>query len=48
VESSSTLKEVTVNRPDIIIKNENEKIWTLIYVAVPSYRNFVQKEAKKS
>jgi len=47
VESSSTLKEVIANRPDTIIKNKKEKTCTLIDVAIPADRNFVQKEAKK-
>jgi len=47
VESSSTHKEVTANRPDIIIKNNKEKTFTLIGVAIPADRNVVQKEAEK-
>jgi len=39
--------EVTANRPDIIIKNKKEKIFTLIDVAIPADRNVVQKEAEK-
>ena len=42
-----TDREVTANRPDIIIKNNKEKICTLIDVAIPADRNFVQKEAEK-
>jgi hypothetical protein len=42
-----TDREVTANRPDIIIKNKKEKICTLIDVAIPADRNFVQKEAEK-
>ena len=42
-----TDREVTANRPDIIIKNKNEKICTLIDVAIPADRNVVQKEAEK-
>jgi len=34
-----TDREVTVNRPDIIIKNKKEKICTLIDVATPADRN---------
>ena len=41
-------KEVTANRPDIIIKNNNEKTYTLIDVAIPADRNVVQKEAEKN
>ena len=37
-----TDREVTANRPDIIIKKE-----TLIDVAIPADRNVVQKEAEK-
>ena len=42
-----TEKEVTANRPDIIIKNKKEKTCTLIDVAIPADRNVVQKEAEK-
>ena len=42
-----TDREVTANRPDIIIKKEKEKIRTLIDVAIPADRNVVQKEAEK-
>jgi len=42
-----TDREVTANRPDIIIKNKNKKICTLIDVAIPADRNIVQKEAEK-
>jgi len=40
-------REVTANRPDIIIKNKKEKTCTLIDVAIPADRNVVQKEAVK-
>ena len=43
-----TDKEVTANRPDIIIKNKKEKTCTLIDVAIPADRNVVQKEVEKS
>jgi len=42
-----TDREVTANRPDIIIKHEKEKTCTLIDVATPADRNVVQKEAEK-
>jgi len=42
-----TDREVTANRPDIIIKNKKEKSCTLIDVAIPVDRNIVQKEAEK-
>jgi hypothetical protein len=42
-----TDREVTANRPDIIIKNKKEKTCILIDVAIPADRNFVQKEAEK-
>jgi hypothetical protein len=42
-----TDREVTANRPDIIIKNKKEKTSTLIEVAIPVDRNVVQKEAEK-
>ena len=41
-----TDREVTANRPDIIIKNKKEKTCTLIDVAIPADRNVVQKEAE--
>ena len=42
-----TDREVTANRPDIIIRNKKEKTCTLIDVAIPADRNVVQKEAEK-
>ena len=47
MESSNTHREVTANRPDIIIKNTKEKTCTIIDVAIPADRNVVQKEAEK-
>jgi len=41
-----TDREVTANRPDIIIKNTKEKTCTLVDVAIPSDRNVVQKEVE--
>ena len=43
-----TDREVTANRPDIIIKNTKEKTCTLIDVVIPADRNVVQKEAERS
>jgi len=43
-----TDREVTANRPDIIIKNKKEKTCTLIDVAILADRNVVQKEAEKN
>ena len=43
-----TDREVTANRPDIIIKNKKEKTCTLIDVVIPVDRNVVQKEAEKN
>ena len=43
----NTEREVTANRPNIIIKNKKEKTRTLIDVAIPEDRNFVQKETEK-
>jgi hypothetical protein len=40
-------REVTANRPDIIIKNKKEKTCTLIDVAIPTDRNVVQLEVEK-
>jgi hypothetical protein len=42
-----TDREVTANRPDVIIKNNKEKTCTMIDVAIPADRNVVQKEAEK-
>ena len=42
-----TDREVTANRPDIIIKNKKEKTCTPIDVAIPADRNVVHKEAEK-
>ena len=42
-----TDREVTANRPDIIIKNTKGKTYTLIDVAIPEDRNVVQKETEK-
>ena len=41
-----TDREVTANRPDIIIKSKKGKTYTLIDVEIPANRNVVQKEAK--
>ena len=46
-QSVNTDREVTANRPDIIIKNKKEKTCTLIDVAIPADRNAVQKEVEK-
>jgi len=42
-----TDREVTANRPDIIIKNKEEKTCKQIDVAIPADRNVVQKEVEK-
>jgi hypothetical protein len=42
-----TDREVTANRPDIIIKNKKEKTRTPIAVAMAADRNVVQKEVEK-
>ena len=43
-----TDREVTANRPDIIIKNQKkEKTCTLRDVAIPADRNVVRNEAEK-
>ena len=46
-EAVHTDREVTANRPDIIIKNKKEKTCTLMDMAIPAYRNVVQKKAEK-
>ena len=43
-----TDREVTANRPDIIIKNTKEQTCKLIDVAISADRNVVQKEAERS
>jgi len=43
-----TDKEVTANRPDVIIKNKREKTFKMIDVAIPADKNVVQKEAEKT
>jgi hypothetical protein len=40
-------KRIMVNRPDIIIKNKEEKTCVLIDVAIPADRNVTQKEVEK-
>jgi hypothetical protein len=42
-----TDREVTANRPDIIIKNKKEKTCILVYVAIPADRSVTQKEAER-
>ena len=42
-----TDRDVTANRPDIIIKNKKDTTCTLIDVAIPADRNVVQKEVEK-
>jgi len=42
-----TDREVTANRPDIIIKNKKEKTCTRIDVAILADKNVVQNEAEK-
>jgi hypothetical protein len=42
-----TDREVTANRPDIIIKNKKVETCKLIEVAIPEDRNVVQKEEKR-
>jgi len=46
-EAVHTDREVTANRPDIVIKSKKEKTCTQIDVAIPADRNVVQKEAEK-
>ena len=45
--AAHTDREVTENRPDIIIKNKKEKTCILIDVAIPTDKNVVQKKAEK-
>jgi hypothetical protein len=46
-QAAHTDREVTANRPDIIIEIKKEKTCTPIDVAITSDRNVVQKEAEK-
>jgi len=46
-QSVHTDREVTANKPDTIIKNKKEKACTLIHMAIPTDRNFVQKKVEK-
>jgi hypothetical protein len=39
-------REVLANRPDLIIKNKEDKICLLIDVALPSDRNIIQMESE--
>jgi hypothetical protein len=39
-------REVTANRPDIKIKNKNERNEFLIYVTIPADRKVTPKEAE--
>jgi len=47
-EAVHTEREVTANRPDIIIKNKKEKTCTLIDVAISADRNVVKRKRKRS
>jgi hypothetical protein len=42
-----TERKVTANKPDIIIKNKKEEIYSLIDLATPAERNVVQDGAEK-
>ena len=42
-----TDREVTANRPDIMIKNKKEKTFILTDVATPTDRNVAQKEVEQ-
>jgi hypothetical protein len=39
--------EITVNRPDVTVKNMKETINILTNVAIPAVRNVTQKEAER-
>jgi hypothetical protein len=43
-----TDREVTANRPDIIIKNKKEKTCTLIDVAIPHIERSCKRKWKRS
>ena len=40
-------KEIKANRPDIVTKEKSTNMFTLIDMAVPSYRNVAAKEVEK-
>jgi len=42
-----TDREVAAKRPDVIIKNKQDKTFILIGVAIPTDRNVMQKEVEK-
>ena len=42
-----TDKEITANRPHIVIKDKKENRWTFIDMSVPSECNVVNKEIEK-
>ena len=46
-EAAHAYREVTANRPDIIIKIKKVKPCTLLDVVIPADRNVVQKEVGK-
>jgi len=46
-QTAHTDREVTANRPDIIIKNKKGKTCILINVAIPADRNVAQKEGEE-
>ena len=41
-------REVTANRPGVVIKNKKEKTCILIDVAIRAERNVIQKEEEKN
>jgi hypothetical protein len=43
-----TDREVTANKPDVIIKNKKEKTCILIDVAIPAGRNVTQNGAERN
>ena len=47
-QAAYTDREVTANRPDIIIENKKYITCILIDVAIPANRKFMQKEADKN
>ena len=47
-QAAHTEREVTENRPDIIIKNKQETACILTDVAIPADRNVLQKEVERS
>jgi hypothetical protein len=47
MECRGTHREVTANRPDVVIKYKKENICILIYLAIPGDKKVIQNESEK-